>query len=104
MTSSAPALQGALDHAKQWASGHPDHTTVVVFATDGLPTVCLKDDVETIAKQGNPSVRKSVVGVGDSTWSTLPRPTRRAPCTTWLTPPSAMPPPVVGITMSIPPK
>ena len=73
MTPSAPALEGAIQHAKQWASAHPDRTTVVVFATDGMPTVCTEDAMFPLTKvkqvaqdgvQGNPSIKTFVIGVG----------------------------------------
>lgn len=72
MTPSAPALEGAVQHAKQWATQHPNHTTVVVFATDGMPTVCSGDavfpinEVKDIAQQGvngTPSIKTFVIGV-----------------------------------------
>ncbi len=72
MTPSAPALDGAMQHAQQWAGQHSDHTTVVVFATDGMPTVCAGDalfpinDVKKIAEagvKGTPSVKTFVIGV-----------------------------------------
>ena len=37
-TPTAPALQGAIDYAKQWVLQNPTHTTIVLFATDGDPT------------------------------------------------------------------
>src|SRR5262249_15221272 len=40
-TPTAPALQGAINHAKAWESMHMDHVTVVVFASDGEPSECL---------------------------------------------------------------
>ena len=40
LTPTAPALQGSLDYARDWASTHPDHTLAIVLATDGLPTSC----------------------------------------------------------------
>lgn len=40
VTPTAPALQGALDHAKLWAQTHPEERVVVILATDGLPTPC----------------------------------------------------------------
>jgi hypothetical protein len=40
LTPTAPALQGAIDHAREWAQTHPDQAVVTVLATDGLPTDC----------------------------------------------------------------
>jgi hypothetical protein len=39
-TPTVPALKGAIAHASQWAAQHPERKPVVVFATDGLPTLC----------------------------------------------------------------
>jgi hypothetical protein len=44
-TPSAPALEGALAHARAWATTHPDHKVAVLLATDGLPTECIADPV-----------------------------------------------------------
>jgi hypothetical protein len=40
LTPTVPALQGAIDHAREWSVAHPDQTVVTVLATDGLPTEC----------------------------------------------------------------
>jgi hypothetical protein len=40
LTPTVPALQGSLDHAREWALAHPDQTVAVLLATDGLPTEC----------------------------------------------------------------
>jgi hypothetical protein len=40
LTPTAPALSGALEHARQWAADHTTRRTAVVFATDGTPTLC----------------------------------------------------------------
>ena len=42
-TPTAPALQGAIEHVKSWKASHPDHTTIALLATDGLPTECFAD-------------------------------------------------------------
>jgi hypothetical protein len=39
-TPTAPALSGAIEHVKSWKASHPDHTTIALLATDGLPTEC----------------------------------------------------------------
>ena len=39
-TPTLPAVTGAIDAAKAWAAAHPTHEVVVIFATDGLPTLC----------------------------------------------------------------
>jgi hypothetical protein len=68
LTPTAAALQGALTHAKAYTMAHPGRQTMVVFATDGLPTRC--DPMETYliaqnialpAFQGTPSIRTFVV-------------------------------------------
>lgn len=70
-TPTKPALQGAINHCKQWANAHPGHVTVVVFATDGVPSSSCDDDlnhIADVAKLGytvNPSIRTFVIGVGD---------------------------------------
>jgi hypothetical protein len=40
LTPTVPALQGAIEHSREWAVSHPDQTVVTVLATDGLPTDC----------------------------------------------------------------
>jgi hypothetical protein len=42
-TPTAPALKGAIEHVKSWKASHPDHTTIALLATDGLPTECFVD-------------------------------------------------------------
>jgi hypothetical protein len=39
-TPTLPALLGAIRQARTWADAHPEHNTIVVLATDGLPTAC----------------------------------------------------------------
>ncbi len=72
MTPTAPALEGAIQYAKGWASQHPGHTTIVVFATDGMPTACTGggvfpiNEVKAIAADGlsdDPAIKTFVVGV-----------------------------------------
>lgn len=75
-TPSAPALQGAIDHAAAWAKAHPDHTVAVLLVTDGLPSECSAHvtaqdpydiaGVAAIASQGlaaDPSIQTFVIGV-----------------------------------------
>lgn len=73
-TPTAPALDGAIEHAKTWQASHPDRQVVVLLATDGLPTECLADDdasvaeaiaeVAAIAERGlSDGVRTFVIGV-----------------------------------------
>jgi hypothetical protein len=70
-TPTAPALDGALQHAKAWATAHPARKTAVIYSTDGNPEGC--DANNTIAAAaslaqaafaGNPSIPTYVIGVG----------------------------------------
>jgi hypothetical protein len=75
LTPTVPALQGAIDHSREWALTHPDQTVVTVLATDGLPTDCgpvvegappAIDQVLEIARaaqSGDQPVRTFVIGV-----------------------------------------
>ncbi|APR77119.1 Hypothetical protein A7982_02466 [Minicystis rosea] len=68
-TPTQPALQGALDHAKVWATNNPDHVVVALFATDGKPTECTVQSASGLAQisaaafGGTPSVRTFSIGV-----------------------------------------
>ncbi len=70
-TTTAPALEGAIQHAKEWAIAHPGHVVVVVLATDGDPNKC-GDDLNAINAiaaagfSGTPSIKTFVIGVGGS--------------------------------------
>jgi len=81
LTPTVPALQGAIQHARDWSVTHPDQTVVNVLATDGLPTDCGDPvegapppiqrvlDIAREAQAGDPPVRTFVIGVfqaGDS--------------------------------------
>jgi hypothetical protein len=69
-TPTAPALEGAIDYARVWAQQNTDHITVVVLATDGEPTNCNPNTVQTVVARaeegfsGTPSIRTFVIGVG----------------------------------------
>ncbi|HVU01351.1 MAG TPA: VWA domain-containing protein [Polyangiaceae bacterium] len=70
-TPTRPALEGGMSYATQWASQHPDRTTVIVLATDGDPTGCQTNsvqDVANIAANGfsQSNIRTFVIGVGSS--------------------------------------
>ena len=71
-TPTVPSLEGALSHARAWATAHPDHEPVVVYLTDGYPKGCEggNNNIQTAADRveaafnGTPSVRTYVLGVG----------------------------------------
>ncbi len=71
-TPMAPALEGAIDYAQGWAQQHTDHVTVVVLATDGEPSGCNPNRIDTVvqrAQEGlnqNPSIKTFVIGVGSA--------------------------------------
>ncbi|MFO0675259.1 MAG: vWA domain-containing protein [Polyangiaceae bacterium] len=78
-TPMAPALQGAVNHARAWARTHPDHTVVVVLATDGVPDAncaggsgVTPNDIDGVVSIANASANASpriptfVIGVGDT--------------------------------------
>jgi hypothetical protein len=71
-TPTAPALQGAIDHAKAWQTAHPDHVVIAVLATDGDPSECSPQDIPSISNianagfTGSPSIITFVIGVGSS--------------------------------------
>jgi hypothetical protein len=69
-TATLPAMEGAIMHARQWATDHPDAKTVVLLVTDGLPDDC-NSTVENVTPvisegfTGSPSIQTFVVGLGD---------------------------------------
>jgi len=73
LTPTGPALEGALEHAREYALAHPEKTVVAVLATDGTPTECgpeSQDDsvtqvteIAAAGLEGSPSVRTVVFGV-----------------------------------------
>ncbi len=78
-TPMAPALQGVLNAAKVQAVAHPDHSVVVLLATDGVPdSDCANgadgvtndisgvERVATAAANGNPKIPTFVIGVGNT--------------------------------------
>ena len=64
-TPTAPALQGAINHAMGWKTKHPDDAVIVVLVTDGQPNGCgTVSDVTNIAKMGLTSgIPTYVIGV-----------------------------------------
>jgi hypothetical protein len=83
-TPTAPALQGAIQYAQTYASTHPQHVGIVVFATDGEPTECAgvssrgKVDQATFnaiaaaGYNGNPRILTFVIGILDDGGGNLP--------------------------------
>lgn len=72
-TPTVPALQGALQHAKDWAATHLDHRVAVVLTTDGEPDGCdANNSIDTAveiaasAAAQSPSISTYVIGVGPS--------------------------------------
>jgi hypothetical protein len=69
-TPTAPALQGAIQHATEWLGKNPGHAVVAVLATDGEPTTCEPYDTSTlttIAAQGLAAgVKTFGIGVFDT--------------------------------------
>jgi hypothetical protein len=67
-TPTAPALRAALAAAKSYTMTHPGRETMVVLATDGIPTQCMPQQSTEIGQQiaapafmGTPSVRTFVI-------------------------------------------
>ena len=71
-TPTAPALQGAIDHARDWAQKNPSHVVIALLATDGEPTECDPQEIPAIAQiaaagvSGTPKVLTFIIGVGSS--------------------------------------
>ncbi|MCK6592052.1 MAG: VWA domain-containing protein, partial [Polyangiaceae bacterium] len=70
-TPTSAALQGAIDHAKSWATQNADHVVVTVLATDGDPSNCDTNlaNINAIAAAGAngvPKILTFVIGVGGS--------------------------------------
>ena len=70
-TPTSAALRGAIDHAKEWATTHPDHVVIDVLATDGAPGNCdtNQSHIDAIAAEGvngTPKILTFVIGVGSA--------------------------------------
>lgn len=70
-TATVPAMEGAIQHARQWATDHPDSKTIVLLVTDGLPdaddcnsTVPGVVQVTADGLAGTPSIQTFVIGIG----------------------------------------
>jgi hypothetical protein len=69
LTPTAPALQGAIDQSKAFATANAGHTVVAVLVTDGFPTECNPQTIPAIAGiaaagvGGTPSIKTFVIGV-----------------------------------------
>jgi len=70
-TPTRPALEGAIQYAQTWATGHPGHTVAVVLATDGEPQTCAPDTIDAVAQVAQQglaaatSIRTFVIGMGN---------------------------------------
>jgi hypothetical protein len=69
-TPTQPALQGAIEHAREWGASHPDEVPAIIIATDGEPYACgsTVPGTEAIAAQGavgSPRILTFVIGIGD---------------------------------------
>ena len=74
-TPTAPALEGAIDRARTWATANPSHKVITLLVTDGVPTECIEDGaadptgidgIQAIAAAGvaaSPSIATYVIGV-----------------------------------------
>jgi hypothetical protein len=76
LTPTPPALDGAIQHARSYATTFPTHRVIAVLATDGLPTECVPPNVTTVEAAvdvvadiaargllGRPAVETYVIGV-----------------------------------------
>jgi hypothetical protein len=71
LTPTPAAIDGALAHAKQWATAHPERIVSVVLATDGEPNACgdAADRIGSVAASaaaafsGTPPIRTYVIGI-----------------------------------------
>jgi hypothetical protein len=69
LTPTGPALQGAIDQSKAFATANAGHTVVTVLVTDGFPTECSPQSIPAIAAiatagvNGTPSIKTFVIGV-----------------------------------------
>ncbi|MCC6555434.1 MAG: VWA domain-containing protein [Polyangiaceae bacterium] len=68
-TPTSPALQGAVQHARDWRIANPSHVVIAVLATDGVPQSCDTDlnninGIAAAGANGNPQVLTFVIGVG----------------------------------------
>jgi hypothetical protein len=73
-----PSLQGVLQYAQEWQKSHTDRVTIVLFVTDGYPTICdtdMNNILTTIGEfywgvqgqynsLGKPGIRTYILGVG----------------------------------------
>jgi hypothetical protein len=70
-TPTRPAVQGSVEYLQGWLADNPDHTGVLVLATDGMPTgVCDDNDVEDVAgaiaeaAAARTAIKTYVIGIG----------------------------------------
>lgn len=69
-TPMVPAFRGALEYVSPWAKANPAHVTVMVLATDGMPSVCHLQEISDVAQVAaealaqDPPIKTFVVGYG----------------------------------------
>jgi hypothetical protein len=69
-TPTTPALTGALTVARDWQMAHPDRSLNVVLLSDGEPTMCMPNSIETASAlarmfaTGTPPIKTYVLGIG----------------------------------------
>jgi len=69
-TPTTPALTGALTVARDWQRAHPDRSLNVVLLSDGEPTMCMPNTIETASElartfaMGTPPIKTYVLGIG----------------------------------------
>lgn len=71
-TPTRPAVEGVLRYLRAWQTDHPDHRTVLLLATDGLPSrFCAKNRIDDIAAllaeaaAGPRGIFTYVIGIGN---------------------------------------
>jgi hypothetical protein len=69
LTPLVPALEGAIQYARQYATANPGRLTAVALVSDGYPTQCgnapsAVADAARAGFEGTPSIRTYVLGVG----------------------------------------
>ena len=73
LTPTIPAMRGAVQYAKSWATANPDRATIIVLVSDGLPTICPEGasavevaEVARDAYETDPQVLTFVIGLSNT--------------------------------------